>query len=92
MKGEGYFIVKKTKCEACDGKGYVMPGANSVGAACPNFDPFGSGPRCQGGYIETQVDLLDVLVKLRFSLTVSDNQYLQALESIRIDETERGRE
>jgi len=54
-----YLITKREKCEACDGKGYRLV----------NEDPLGIGLPCScaTGYIETPVDLLSVLARLRWN-------------------------
>lgn len=68
-----YFITKREKCKVCDGTGRkAFIEKNSLAINSSSLTPFHPQTtitcgHCVKGYIETQVDLLEVLAKVRWT-------------------------
>jgi hypothetical protein len=74
-----YWITKRERCPKCDGRGYnIIDAEKDIAAICE--DGFS---QCSNGYIETQINLLDVLAKMRWR---DLNDHRVAFDSLEIRE------
>lgn len=99
-----YLITKREVCPECngsridpeyldaDGRKAITDGADLIPLRVPSYEPNYLCARCEDGYIETTVDILEVLSKLSWTentrplgdgTSVSD---LHKMESPRIEE------
>lgn len=91
-----YLITKREKCEACDATGKrVFIDENSLAVNSSSLTLYRPQTTvacrsCVKGYIETSVDLLEVLSKLRFQLDneklPNEDTYCQYIRDLRIEE------
>ena len=65
-----YFVTRREKCEGCDGRSYNITDTDKgIAETCPNNVMIvgNLAPHCVNGYIDTPVDLLEVLAKVRWT-------------------------